>query len=65
MAYVSLPDCNSKQNPFLHRSTFLAEIESFLVVIFSSPLHAMMICGSKITTAIIKKVNSVLGPRAI
>jgi hypothetical protein len=64
MASNSLPDCILKQNLFLQLFSFLAEIKSFLIVIFSSPLRALMKCGSKITKAFQQKGQCILRLRA-
>ena len=55
MASHSLPDCILKQNLFFQSCSFLAEIKPFLIIIFSSPLQAMVKSGSKITAAFQRK----------
>ena len=52
MACISLPDCILKQNLFLRVFLFLAQIKSFLIIIFSYPLRAVMKCGYKIMIAV-------------
>jgi hypothetical protein len=63
MACERLPDCVLKQNLFLHILSFLAKMRSFLLVIFSHPLRAVMKSGSKITKASKRKHKCILRPR--
>jgi hypothetical protein len=64
MASHSLPDCILKQNLFLHLFSFLAEMKSFLIVIFSYPLLVVMKRGYKITKALQRKSRCILRLRA-
>lgn len=64
MASNSLPDRILKKNLFLLNFSFLAEMKSFLVVIFSHPLPAMMKRGYKITKAFQRKSRCILRLRA-